>query len=197
MRRLEVLLEVVRLGLTATTLGLGLAAIGLLVGLVLLEVAGLLVVAGLVFELLGLMVLAAAGAFRSTAVLELTAWVLFERTLSAVSGVLSKGNEDGSGVLEVMALGGLLPSGLLPRTVGLARRSGSGTCKGDGSNKLLDSSVPSRSSSCPGALCAKLFKLAPVMVSANAAISARHIVSLVILEHLLLGVLTSRHEVEQ
>ena len=176
MVRLEVLLEVVRVGLTVVTLGLGLA-IGLLVGLVVL--VGFVVLTLVVLELLGLVVLAAAEALRSKAAL--LAWVLLELSIGVPTALgLSEGTEDGSGVLEVMPLGGLPAS-----TAGAARRSGSGTCRGDGSSRLLDSKVPSRSSVCPGVLWAKLFKLTPVMVSANAAISARHNLGLVILEHLL------------
>ena len=121
--RFEVLLEVVRVGLTVVTLGLGLA-IGLLVGLVVL--VGFVVLGLVVLELLGLVVLEVAEALRSKAAL--LAWVLLELSIGVppVSG-LSEGTEDGNGVLEVIPLGGLPAS-----MAGAARRSGSGTCRGVG-----------------------------------------------------------------
>jgi hypothetical protein len=102
------------------------------------------------------------------------------RALTVEDGV--SGNEDGKGVLEVMALGGLPPS-----TLRASKRRGKGTCNGAGSARLLESKVPSRSSICPGTLCARLFQPASMMVSVNTVISARQKFCLVILERLLGG----------
>jgi hypothetical protein len=102
------------------------------------------------------------------------------RVVTAPEGVA--GNEDGKRVLEVMALGRLPPS-----TLRASKRRGSGTCNGAGNARLLESKVPSRSSICPGALCARLFQPAIMMVSVVTVISTRQKFCLVILEHLLVG----------
>lgn len=170
--------EVVILGFvlgfaTALTLGFG-AVLGFLVLAV--------VVLGIRLEVLGLLLLAALEGLAAEATLVLleTAVVLEVRALMAAGGL--SGNEDGNGVLEVMALGGLPPS-----TLRAWKRRGRGTCNGAGRARLLESKVPSRSSICPVALCARLFQLAPMMVSVDTVISTRQKFCLVILEHLLGG----------
>jgi hypothetical protein len=166
------------LGFTgALTLGFGAALIFVVLVFAVLAV---LVALGLLLEVLVLLLLEEMEGLAAKVTFEslFVAVLLEDRVLMVVGGL--SGNEDGNGVLEVMALGGLPP-----RTLKASNRRGSGTCNGAGSARLLESKVPSRSSICPGTLCARLFQLAPMMVSVITEISTRQNFCLVILEHLL------------